>query len=326
MNARARAALAGIRRMPSSGRGTVASSMDRLRRSAAGWNWPVIILVLGCALVTPWRQLLGLLGPGFLWLPGGPFAAYEAALRAAAIKTPEDQKVLRRIEGDSIQFVSFRATPLPAGIDGKLTLNGPLWVALADELRAACHDADESPLRLEQILGLPPRHGDWQLYPVTASASQVFRPCMSGDAPSASSCSFDMPSDPTQAKPADEAMKAEVDKLSKEEYVERSKQEYDRLQEEYRRLRFVASQMWNVYRAGFPDPRAAPDDYAYTGYPFTAMGWTYNWNPVARSHAGVSEFVMGKGQTVTVGAPVDPSIFCASTPSAQTGTPATASH
>jgi hypothetical protein len=66
-----------------------------------------------------------------------------------------------------------------------------------------------------------------------------------------------------------------------------------------------------VYRTGFPAPRVAGDDYPYTGYPFTGMGWSYDWDPQARSHVGVSEFIIDKGEAVIVGTAIEPSTFCA---------------
>jgi hypothetical protein len=269
------------------------AAMGRFRRAIARLDWPVIVIV-GCfALAMPWQPLLTAVFPWISWKPAGPYAPYEQALHDASIKTPNDQKVLRRIEGTTAQFVSFRATPLPAG---PLTLTGPLWVALPDELRSACNGADDVVIRLQHVLGLPPRAGNFQLYSVTAPVSQVVRPCMSGDRPSASACGFDLPPDPTKAvQPDDAAAKAAS---------------YDGLKQAYQQLRLVAGQMWSVYRTGFADPRAAQGDYPYSGYPFTGMGWTYNWDPSAKSHMGVSEFVLPGDTAVTIGSAVDPAAFC----------------
>ncbi len=285
--------------------------MGRFRRAVAGWDWPMIVIVVGFAVAMPWQLALTALFPWMTWRPAGPFSAYEQALRDAAIKHPEDQRILRRVDGKTVQFINFRATPLP---EGQINLTGPLWVALPDEVRAACGDTDDAVLRLEHVLGLPPRGGNYQIYPITAQGGDATRPCMSGDLPTASACTFDLPTDPTKTPPAsDPAAKAAA---------------YDDLSKAYRQLRFVTEHMWDVYRTDFRDPRAAQGDYPDTGYPFTGMGWTYNWDPAAKSHAGVSEFVLPANTSVTVGAAVDPTGFCngsASLPpvtvSASAGTP-----
>jgi hypothetical protein len=51
---------------------------------------------------------------------------------------------------------------------------------------------------------------------------------------------------------------------------------------------FMLNQMWTSYRTGFDWP----------GYPFTGMGWTWNWNPGAADRYGASEYVVRKGAEV----------------------------
>lgn len=63
---------------------------------------------------------------------------------------------------------------------------------------------------------------------------------------------------------------------------------------------FVLRQMLQSYREG----------QAGTGYPFTAMGWTYNWDPDSSSPQGVSEYVLEPGATVWSGPIVTPEQFC----------------
>lgn len=285
--------MASLTTMFAAGKRRLAGGMARIRRTAAGWPWPLIVIVGGFGLAMPWQPVLVMLFPWLAWRPAGPYGAYEQALRESAIKRQDDQKILRRIEDTTVQMVNFRTTPLPGG---QLKLPGPLWVALADEVKAACADSDDAVLRLQHVLGLPPRGGNPQVYPIAARSADMLRPCVSGDALTASACSFDLPPDPTAAPPpADGSAKAAA---------------YDKLSDAYKQLRFVTDAMWQRYRTGFPDRRAADGDYPYTGYPFTGMGWTYNWDPAVGSHVGVSEFVLLSGSTVTVGAPIDPTSFC----------------
>jgi hypothetical protein len=66
---------------------------------------------------------------------------------------------------------------------------------------------------------------------------------------------------------------------------------------------FVFNQMWTSYMIGVDGP----------GYPFTGMGWTYDWSPqAAPNHVGVAEYVVRAGAKVTnVQPPVTAATLCA---------------
>jgi hypothetical protein len=63
---------------------------------------------------------------------------------------------------------------------------------------------------------------------------------------------------------------------------------------------FVLKQIMDSYRIGFKAP----------GYPFTAMGWSYDWNPESPTHQGVSEYVVKQGAVISNVSSVDPATFC----------------
>jgi hypothetical protein len=63
---------------------------------------------------------------------------------------------------------------------------------------------------------------------------------------------------------------------------------------------FVLKQMMDSYRSGFNSP----------GYPFTAMGWSYDWDLNSSTHQGVSEYVVKPGAVISNVASVDPATFC----------------
>jgi len=46
------------------------------------------------------------------------------------------------------------------------------------------------------------------------------------------------------------------------------------------------------------------------GYPFTAMGWSYNWDPAAKTPMGVSEYVLRRRTVVHDATWVSPAQFC----------------
>jgi hypothetical protein len=60
---------------------------------------------------------------------------------------------------------------------------------------------------------------------------------------------------------------------------------------------FVLAQMMSSYRTE-------------KGYPFTAMGWSYNWDPAAKTPMGVSEYVLRRRTVVHDATWVSPAQFC----------------
>jgi hypothetical protein len=63
---------------------------------------------------------------------------------------------------------------------------------------------------------------------------------------------------------------------------------------------FVLKQMMDSYRVDFPSP----------GYPFTAMGWSYDWDPDSPTHQGVSEYVTRPGAAISDVTSETPAAFC----------------
>ncbi|MET0792378.1 MAG: hypothetical protein ABW061_12720, partial [Polyangiaceae bacterium] len=74
-------------------------------------------------------------------------------------------------------------------------------------------------------------------------------------------------------------------------------------------LYFLTAQMWNTYRHDFIARRLKSGDYPYTGFPFTGMGWSYDWSDVP-NHIGVSEFVIKRDAPVAVLSAKTPADFC----------------
>jgi hypothetical protein len=60
---------------------------------------------------------------------------------------------------------------------------------------------------------------------------------------------------------------------------------------------FVLKQMMESYRTR-------------GGYPFTGMGWTYNWDPAAATPMGVSEYIVRKGARLNGVTKMTPAQFC----------------
>ena len=75
---------------------------------------------------------------------------------------------------------------------------------------------------------------------------------------------------------------------------------------------FLLNQIWTSYRIGFTQAGGNGETKPRWGYPFTGMGWSYNWDPAASSPVGISEYVVRKGAPATVLEISTPEAFCGS--------------
>lgn len=267
-----------------------------LRRSVAQCDWSMATIYAGFVFVLLGRTLVA---PPLAWatsvLRRDLFTVYERALERAAVKRPRPDVPLATVDPSaaSIALTTFRFPSLKLG---QQKLANTLWVSLPSQLKPACAGAPDPKLKLQQVLGLPPTTGPQSVFAITARPSDLFRPCMSGRDTTVPVCADALLKDPTEDG-------ADVAKA------------YEQLTARYQHLRFVANQMWTVHRIGFAAEHVGRDDYPYNGYPFTAMGWTYDWSPDSASHVGVSEFILPANSDITVEHELTPGEFCA-TPSA----------
>jgi hypothetical protein len=210
-------------------------------------------------------------------------AAYERGIRSAAVRDPGFSVPLRTIPREQayVTVAHFTEWGLPVSPTER-----PLWVSLPDQLRDLCHDKPDAVLALEQILGLPPRalphlyDHQWQVITFQVPRAALFRPCPGGTDIAAPECL-----DPLAAAPTGRRDPTTLDDAT---------------------ARFLLDQIWSSDRVGFRAPNGDPD----WGYPFTGMGWTYNWDPQAPSPVGVAEFVVRKATRVSQVAAMSPDRFC----------------
>lgn len=211
---------------------------------------------------------------------------YRQAIYDAAVKRPSFQRTLTPIDpgrpevtvvtlttktDDPVEPTAALASSrgvlrLKRNSDGTGKVLSATWVSLPSESRPACKGAQDPVLALEQLLGMPPAGGDWELVQFSVAPQHIFRPCASGPEIGTTQCSFDLP--------------------------KRSSSPESQI--------FVFGQMWSSYIADFENP----------GYPYTGMGWTYNWNPDSKDHYGVSEYVVKEGAPVSDIQVFSPSEFC----------------
>ena len=255
---------------------------DRLAHILREWDWDTTTLAVVFALVLLGRPILA---TPLAWaarvVRNEVFETYDNAMAQAAIKRPSYIEQLDTIDinATEVHVVSFRYPSLKPGKQPPLM--DPMWVALPDKLKKACEGNTTPKLRLQQVLGLPPRNSRRSIYEITATPANIFRPCISGQDPASPSCSLSDPSVPA-APPSG-----------------------------YDRVRYVSMHAWESYQTGVEDDHLEPGDYPYKGFPFTGMGWTYDWSPQSKTHVGVSEFVIEPGAEVTVDREVTLEEFCA---------------
>jgi hypothetical protein len=254
-------------------------------------DWSLVILVAGFFGVILMGVVVagdGTFLPTVVW-SNPEHRAYEAAIAAAAVKHPAYAVPL-----ETIAAATATVNVVTLGPKGTTPLKDrtfDMWVALPGELRPLCSGAVNPLRRLQQILGLPPVDDPERVViELSVPRDGLFRPCVAGGDLAASACTMKFP----------DALPATADPTA--------------VREAYARLQFVTAQMWNSYRVGFTDDRPSAAGAPAWGYPFTGMGWSYDWSNVP-GHKGISEFVVKRDAAITVsGTPKTPAEFCAATP------------
>lgn len=151
-------------------------------------------------------------------------------------------------------------------------LRGDIWVTVVPEVQQICSayaDADDLDMRLRQLIGLPPDHPVTHLVEMTAQVDDVFRPSADGTTTTDYPCA-----DP------DTGSCGNV-------YPEDADAEH---------ITWMANNTLFSY--------AAPG-----GYPWTRLGYTYNWR-AGEDRYGASEYVVAADAEVTITRVVDARTYC----------------
>ncbi|MCE4547604.1 MULTISPECIES: hypothetical protein [unclassified Caballeronia] len=202
-------------------------------------------------------------------------AIYLRSIEQAAVRKPGMRVPLAPIVSDPVQMVTFSNRP---PVDSQNKLAKPTWVSHPSELVSLCRRSADSLLAVQQALGLPPYRSanemqNTRAYVLEIRKADLFRPCVSSTDTATSACEMS----PSAAKP--------------------------RLQADIDDSQYVIEKLWTAHSTGFSE----------IGYPFTGMGWTYNWNPLSRDHIGVSEYVGRKDASVNIKAVLTADEFCSGT-------------
>ncbi|MBS1226875.1 MAG: hypothetical protein H6R17_152 [Proteobacteria bacterium] len=216
--------------------------------------------------------------------PAEPNSAYRAAISDAAVASPRKiVALLAQPPAETLSVVSLMsANKLPScskdALPCVVTLGDrPLWVTLSGEVQVLCRRwklrGEQLQRRLDQLLGMP-------VDPPSQYREAVFVEFRVARQNLARPCLGVDASDPARpvctldAQPTTPAtLRALVGRQMAESYV--------------------------VDRLGAP------------GYPFTRLGYTYDWAPTARAdHYGASEFIVTPTSTVEAVAVVSTDDYC----------------
>ena len=142
-------------------------------------------------------------------------------------------------------------------IGQSLNLSREIWVTTSPEIKNFCKTLQENRvLRLEQLLGLPPKAGKTKFVEMWVKPGDLFRP---------------------SADPEISDSEAETEFRTANKFVKVS----DDYVKWYTELKMKS--------------------YGDNGYPWTRLGYTYDWGD-KRRHIGLSEFVIMPGATVEINA------------------------
>ena len=200
---------------------------------------------------------------------------YQHAIEEAAVRHA-DWNIPLWSFGDASAALVSTFTDDPA-LDTVTQYN---WVAPTAQVRSPCHGKSNSVLFLEELLGLPPQitanpGKRWHVYTFEISQNLIFRPCPGGvdrSVPNHPRCIGGTSLDPNLAQET---------------------------------ARFLLQQFWYSHRTAISSGGTLE-----FGFPWTGMGWTYDWDPHSRNHIGVSEFVVQMGASTSNVSDESPAQFC----------------
>lgn len=192
-------------------------------------------------------------------------ARYNQAIRQAAVWELSHVQHLNPAPDTATElvvgtFTSWAGYRAPS-YPNSITLSQDVWVTLVPEVRDSCQgSADGAVLRLEQRLGLPPQSGDSLVVEMQVAARDVFRPAADPAITTPYPCGDSIISGCGEHFP-DPVSPAHV--------------------------YWIAN--WILQAWSIPG-----------GYPWTRLGYTYNWGPTSVTHYGASEYVVRKNSQAMV--------------------------
>lgn len=196
---------------------------------------------------------------------------FLAAVEAAAVPDANATTDLWPIETDEALVVAWSNPSYYK--PGTNTLTYPAWVTPVPQVQQICSSqpAGGSVAALEELLGLRPGDGPGRAFITMRVKSRDLFRPCPDTSIDTKSCPMELASAPPPGVS---------------------------VQQWQQDLIFVLEQMLKSYKKA-------------DGYPFTRLGYTYNWNPTAPSPVGASEYVLRKGAKVVVESTIENTVYCA---------------
>lgn len=222
--------------------------------------------------------------------PSAVDALYARAVASAAVYAPEHVLPLRPAVPDAQGNVRVATLTTWNYAPGEQALGRDIWVSVVPEVRDSCLSWDEEGpalvMHLRQLLGLRPADSVSHFVEMTVPVAALFRPTVDPtvttewpcpEGPSGGACGLVFP--------------AGVDAAHKE---------------------WMAGQMLSAWQVpdGYPADTASGGGRGTLGYPWTRLGYTYNWRPGAPRY-GASEYLVRAGSQVRVDSTHPIAAYCA---------------
>jgi hypothetical protein len=169
----------------------------------------------------------------------------------------------------------------------KFSLADELWVSIPRELYDRSCRSENRTMSMLQVLGLPPVKGERVVYQFDVSLKDLFRPCVVPTPVGAEKCTIGA------------AYRAATVGVDLPEGGLRAQEAL-----------FALTHAWNSNRTGHVNGYAKDGDYPYDGFPFTGLGWAYNWNPADTDKMGLTEFIVRRGAKIRFHSEQTPDQFC----------------
>ena len=216
-------------------------------------------------------------GPAPMAAPSSTDAVYAQAMANAAMYSPENVLPLHPAVPDAngnVQVVTLTSwNPAP----GPQPLQRETWVTVVPEVRDSCSSWEDEDvmMRLRQLLGLRPQDTKTTFVEMTVPADSMFRPTVDPAVTTRWPC----PEDQRGSGTCGLAFPAGVDTTH---------------------ITWMAKQMLSSWTEPDGYPAAGmPPGQAGLGYPWTRLGYTYNWHPGSPRY-GASEYLVRRGTPIVV--------------------------
>lgn len=212
-------------------------------------------------------------------------AVYARALADAAVYQERHVLPLLPAVPDAEGMVRVATLTADPYSTGPQTVPQEVWVSVVPEVRDSCLSwrGEDLAMRLRQLLGLRPGDSIAHFVEMRAPAAGMFRPTVDPAIHTRAPCS------PDQARGPECGLHfpAGVDTAH---------------------VAWMAGQMLSAWKMPDGYPVDAGDE-ARLGYPWTRLGYTYNWHPGSPRY-GASEYLVRAGTRVEVTAVIPYTVYC----------------